>query len=388
MSKLVHQKLNVVLAVVIVLSCQGNPGSRALERDSSEISVAFADDSEPHSTRLETNSANGSRDSGNDLVASRILGGPDTFGTVSEITPVGNYIVVTDRGGPPHVNVFDRASGQLVRRFGGTGRGPREFLGVNWLFRESHDPPRVWLFDYMLRRGSLLDLDATDSLIIADQFRIEVAAQIRYPAILGDTIVAGGFYPDMVFLIMDRDQNVLSRVIGDLPYTVNDVEGDFALGMLNKNWTAFDPSRSRVVVAYQRVNRIDFFRINGTQFVSGTSPRTIPAPTYRFAPDGTFVFEEMSPVYWNVTASDNYVYALFNGAPMDFDLPQKMAYRVDVFTWDGEYVTEFVLDHDITAFSVTEDDSLLYGAALEPFPAVVEWNLPAWLRERVSGSRE
>ena len=85
----------------------------------------------------------------------------------------------------------------------------------------------------------------------------------------------------------------------------------------------------------------------------------------------------MTPVYWGVKATDNYIYVVFNGYPMNLALPQKLANRVDVFPWDGEYVTELVLDHDIVGLAVTEDDSLLYGAAQEPFPAVVEWKLPA-----------
>ncbi len=387
MSKLINRRLSAILGVAIALSCK-NPESHVLGRDASEPAVATANASEPLSPRQQTSSRNVETDSGTGLVVSRVLGGSDTFGKVQEIRPVGDYIVVTDRGGSPHVTVFDRASGQIVRRFGASGRGPREFRGVYWLFTESHDPPRVWLWDYMNIRASLLDLDAPDSLLIADQFRVEVAAQITSPAILGDTIVAGGFYADMVLLTFDRDQNVLSRVVGDLPYTEDDVEVAVALQMLNMNSIAFDPSRTRAAIAYQRVNRVDMFRMNGTQLASGVSPRTIPPPKYQFSPSGTFLWEEMTPTYVDVDASDSYVYALFKGSQSIGEREARLSYRVDVFTWDGEYVTELFLDHDLNEIAVTQDDSLLYGAAQEPFPAVVEWNLPAWLRERVRGSRE
>jgi len=358
MPKLIHLSLVLVAFSAVVLSCRKPEDSSGFSRHESSSS-----------TPVQAN-----------LVHSRLLGGPDTFGRVQEIRPIGDYVVATDRAGPPHVTVFDRISGNILRRFGNSGRGPREFRGVHWLFTESHSPPLVWLYDYVNRRVTLLDLDAPDSLVVSDQFRFEVPAQITSPGILGDTILAGGFYPDMVLLLMEREGTVLSRIRGDLPFKEDDVEIDVALMQLNANSTAFDPSRKRVAIAYQRVNRIDFFTIDGAQTASAAGPRTIPEPKHSFAPDGSFLWEEMTPVYVDVDASDQYVYALFKGSAFQAGVPARLSYRVDVFTWDGDYVTELIMDHDLNEIAVTEDDSFLYGASQDPFPAVVEWRLPDWLR--------
>jgi hypothetical protein len=308
------------------------------------------------------------------LTMSRLFGDSTMFGRVGAIRPVGRYLVVTEKLGSPHITILDRKTGEVALRFGRNGQGPNEFRGPDWLFTESHEPPEVWVYDYQNRRLSLLDLEAPPDSVIRNRIRLETGAHVEELAVLEGSMIAGGFYADATLLLLDQRGSVRSRIVGEPPFA--EVKGLTPAGRmyLNENRVAFDPLRERVVIAYQMVSRIDFFTSAGVRYGSVVGPRQIHIPMYQVTDEGGFFWEsETEAAYISVDASQEFVYALFDGSSIDEPTHPRL---VHVFRWDGSFAGELTLDRDATSIAVDHSGLVIYGAVDEPYPAVAEWTIP------------
>jgi hypothetical protein len=306
----------------------------------------------------------------------RVHGDSTDFGQITSIHAFGDRLLVTDRLMHPHIVVLDRNTGTILRRFGANGGGPGEFRDPTWVFIDSMDPPRAWVWDDHNRRLTLLDLLAAGADLIAEQIRINPAQPVLGMVWSGDNLIANGFFGEHAFLILDREGQTVTGIATDHPFTERDVPVSMGRRFLNRTYMAVGPVHRRLVLAYQFKNRLDFYTANGEPYGTITGPR---AATARFHVRGDRFFwdpaNEMT--YQGLAATDCYVYASFNGTRLEESAPGDL---IQVFRWDGAFVGEFATDRPLFRFNVSQDDTVLFGAFEDPYPRVGEWPLPHWLR--------
>jgi hypothetical protein len=89
-----------------------------------------------------------------ELHTSALLPAEDSFsiGRAAALLQIGDYLVVGDRRGDPHIIVYDLARGVPIQRLGRSGRGPGEIADPSSLRRRFGTNDTVQLFDGGQRR--------------------------------------------------------------------------------------------------------------------------------------------------------------------------------------------------------------------------------------------
>lgn len=144
--------------------------------------------------------------------------------------------------------------------------------------------------------------------------------------------------------------------------------------LLNRSYLTARPDGERLALAYQWASRLDVFSADGRRLGSIEGPRPTTAK-YRVSDNRFFWDPQGQMAYTGIQATSRYVYAMFCGC-READDPDQRSQRVHVFQWNGDFVSEIVLDRRVTAFAVSPDDRILYGSITEPHPAVGEWKMP------------
>ncbi len=288
---------------------------------------------------------------------------------------VGDYLLVSDALMSVHLGMIDLPSGQVLHRFGRHGEGPGEFRDPSAsAVPGSRD--RVWIYDFQNRRASLLRLDRRTGAELEEEIRMDHGVSLETPIWTAAGIVANGLFQDYTLLAMDTKGKRMKRVAADPPFDARRIAHPTGRRLLNRSFLAADPERRRLALAYQFEGRVDFFTADGRRYGSVAGPRETQA-RWRVVND-RFVWDDANEMaYWQIEATERYVYTLFCGCQIE---AQRDPSRLHVFRWNGDFVGEIELDRPVSAFTVSPDDKVLYGSFEEQYEAVGEWRLPAWLQ--------
>lgn len=303
----------------------------------------------------------------------REYGDTSMFAIPTAVQRAGRFLLVTDRFMDPHLVVFDAETGRSLRRLGRHGKGPQEFLDPSWLLLERGKDEQVWVYDFGGRRFSLLDL-ASDDRPFARDVSLEAGVSLIAPIWHHGQIIANGLFPDYTLLSLTGEGKPVTRIAAEPAFSRAVIAHPTGRRLLNRSFLTANPSRTRLALTYQWKSRIDFFTIEGERIGSVRGPRET-TPVFRVA-DNRFFWgadDENEMAYWQVDATERYVYALFCGClPGEGNMPQSL----HVFDWNGNFVAELGLDRQVTSLDVTDDDRALYGTIEAPYPAVGQWRLP------------
>lgn len=135
---------------------------------------------------------------------------------------------------------------------------------------------------------------------------------------------------------------------------------------LYSSCSAVSPDANKLAVVYYGADIVGFARLDGnavkTKFLKEAFPNDIYVVQYDGNKvQGAFTSESVRH-YVSVTASDDYVYALYCGEKEKDCLPGLMrAERVKCYDWDGNLVKEMQLDHQVLQIAVSPDDKWLYA---------------------------
>ncbi len=301
------------------------------------------------------------------------------WGYPAIIQPIGNRLLVGDPNWSPRFAVVDLERDSLAYRFGRDGEGPREFRSPTWVLVESEAQQHVWIFDSETRRFTLVDLDAPEEPQFLDHVFFNPNENVRQPVFTDSGFISNGVFADFTLIVTDRQSNELDRITVTPPYSWDDVPDPGGVRMLNTNRLAIRPTTNELAVLYVHSPRIDFFAPAGEHRGTVVGPRTIDtryafvAERFRWDPDDERAF-------LNTYGTARYLYAFFCGCTRLERREGKVPSVIQIFNWNGDFVSEVALDRPILGFAVSANDSALYAGVGDPEPALVVWQLPDWLR--------
>jgi hypothetical protein len=311
------------------------------------------------------------------------FGDSTAWALVTELQPVGEYLVVADGIASTHLTVLDRGTRKVVLRFGPTGRGPQEVEWVTFILPESARPPRFWTGDFGNRRAVLWEIHGWNAVRVLQNVNYGGSGYIRHPVFTQHGMLAGGLFPDASMLETDSTGGEIVASIGTPPYSGDDYPTPTAFVTVNHYRLAVDPQRTRVVLAHRYANRLDFYTLRGVRIGGTAGPRVVPRPEYTEVRNGMLEFDRttmQSAYLGGVAATENFVYAAFCGCTHAEWTDGVKPHLIHVFTWDGRFVTELDVQEQITALAVLPGDSVMYTVSRDPYPMISEWELPRELR--------
>lgn len=310
------------------------------------------------------------------LVDTTLLAGP------SRLVLMGSNLLVADRRTSPHLLLFSLHDGQLISSFGRNGEGPGEFYDPSWI-QPAERAGQYWVYDFSNRRLSLLDYSTPEQPLLVEDTPLNLGVSLRRVVVTDSAFVANGLFEDFTLVVLNRDGEPLRRIAGTPPFRAEDGLGRVGLRLTNVNELGLRPNGRDIVLVYQFLPKLSFFSLADTTQLEAHGPRPMRA-SFRTDPETRRFFwnDDNESAYWGVEVTNDYVYALFQGR-RDFVNPAPRPDRIHVFTWQGEFVRELVLDTPVTTFTVSADNSRLYGFVEEPHPQIAEWRMPDALRHQV-----
>jgi hypothetical protein len=312
------------------------------------------------------------------LASPRLLGDSTAFGRISSIRVVGDRLLVTEVTTGYHVAVVNRGSGVVEKRLGRHGEGPGEFRDPRWTHRHPASPNLAWVYDYSLRRMTLVRLDGEQREWLVRTVRLDQGPYLSEPVMLGKHFVSNGYFVDHTLTVADTQWQTLTHLAGE-PISLAQSADPLFRTRVSRSRIAVDPAHSRLVLAYQSANRLDIFDSNLQRRGTVAGPRTISTSVRTLQTSRGRVMrwgEGNELAYVSVDASREHIFALFCGK-CDATTPPRL---VHVFNWDGLFVSELVLDRPVETIAVSSDGDTLYGATGEPYPAIAAWAVPIWNR--------
>ena len=334
-------------------------------------------------------SAHASPDRSDTLHLARLVGSAGAFRTIGSIVALPNWLVISDLKTNPYLSVLDLSSGAIVGRFGAAGSDRQSFETPFDISLDARDSLSVWVYDYRRLRMVLVDVAQPGAARLTRDLFLDVPQPKNRPMDLpaeprwlGGKLVAAGYFLDFTLSTFDAHGNSLAHIAFPAPFTPRLLPNDAGRQMMNSASIAVSPSGNRLVVAYHFTSRLDFVDSAERLYRSVEGPHEILPSLNVPLSEGPGFRQEASTqmAYASVQATQNYVYAMFCGCTRSSDTRPT---RLEVWKWDGSFVAEYILDHQVEAFTVSSDGSRLWGAFPEPAPqgtyraTIGEWHLPA-----------
>lgn len=362
-----------VACVAITVSCGQGDGDKS-EFGSPPDSLRIGD-----LPTVEARASSVRRDS---LRVIRTLGGSDSFGRIAGIfDPGGSYLLVIDALMDPHIAVLDRDDATVVSRFGRQGEGPGEFRRPGDFFRSSRDVREPWVLDFSRAQISRLQVGDAGEGQVVEEVRLRVGGQIEFPAWVGDTLVATTLTNDATLVFLSRHGEALSSVWVEEPF--DEAAMPLAVGryMLNRATMGVHPKGDRIALGYYSSTAFVIFDRHGRPERTFHGPKSIE-PRFHLR-DNRFFWDDGSQfAYSQIVATDQYVIGHFCPCEMRFPVNGVMPPRIidselHVFTWEGELVAEYYLPSGLIGpMAMGADGATIYGSLDDPYPHVVEFELP------------
>jgi len=313
-----------------------------------------------------------------------VAGGVDPdhlFGRLVDLATTQRFVAVLDASPidlDHHVLVFDRSSGNLIGSAGRPGQGPGELQFPEFVVRGRPSKEEIWVRDSRGRRLLAYDLEdwsGTPSIELVDG-----PERLNAPMWAGDELLSTGFYPQALlraFRIADAGPELM-RSFGEWPFDGSKVSA--GAGQAAQVVAAISPRGDRIAVAYTLKSLVQIYGGDGDPLgsVAGPVPVDFTPPLDQIA--GRFrPRPETRFAYVDVTASEEFVFALFSGRLFEESIEARAAVHqlsdhVHVFTWDGSLAGVLDLGISVSRISIDPDGRTLYGIREAPEPGIVEFS--------------
>lgn len=295
------------------------------------------------------------------LAGVRITASP-SIGRPSQIGVVGNKLWLSDRSGDPYLHLIDLTSRTIVRSLGQGGEGPGDFHGITRFSVRGDAASTIWASDPGLRRMTVL----TELPTPPELFTLPTGVTpLDLVWLTNDVVLGIGDFDTNRVILANAKTHQVRIVPGELLGADSISIGprrDLSTGFL----VCPSADAGRFGMAFVGAGRID---------IHDTSGRLIARARVPFPSNGEFTRDDTGRwharytwrYYADCVGTKRYLYALFAGHRTDArpgDGTIVSARDVHVFSWQGELLQVFRLDHMASAIAIA-GDTVLYAAGEE-----------------------
>jgi hypothetical protein len=301
----------------------------------------------------------------------RKLGDETTFFRPTVIGVIGEQLIVADPGADTLVVVIDRRSGNVLRRIGRRGQGPGEFIDPRWFAAADSNGARFWVYDFQLRRLTLLDPSAPPRKEYIRSLNVNNGASLLGTVIVGERIWANGLFDDYSLAVMDSVGHVHRRVDLGVPFPATAMPASVGRRQLNRTFMAQDPYGRRLALLYQWINRADLVETASGGAVTARGP-TDTRVEFFIRDNRFFIRDTVSQMaYVGAAATRTSVFGLHCGCA-SFSTATLSLHQWD---WSGTLVRVMRLPVRARALAVSPDNEILLLVD-DPEPHIVQVSAP------------
>jgi len=287
----------------------------------------------------------------------------EEFGLPTQISVIGDQLLLIDRYRDEAVVLLDRHSGTITRSYGRAGEGPGEFKSP---WSALWDEGKLAVLDPGLNRITWLAPDAeSPTFSLEGTTRISAERIVTGFALAPDeSFVVTGFMPAGRLARMDRKGATLAT-LGLAPAT--DGLPPARRSEAQQGTLRGTPDGSRFVLTSRFASHIEVVDASTMTATTMWGPERFQPRAGRY--ETRFGYLDSAPM------RDGFL-ALYSGRTRD-EFPGRANYGSEVheFGWDGELRAVYELDSDVISIAWSEADRRLYAVRHEPVPGVVVYGL-------------
>lgn len=279
----------------------------------------------------------------------------------SEIIMCDSLLIILDQTPNDILKIYNINSGQ-TRSFVSQGRAKGEVLGA-------------YDIDYIRETNEIAVLDVTTSTILFCALD-SIDVKEYYPnrsynlmssgfnlftnvTIDGTSIYCSGCFDELRFFKYDMFN---CKVIDSISYCPNAIgeDVDRYINQAYMGTIQYNHATEKVVIGCRYADQLEIYdtRAKTVQYVKGP---LLFEPDYHVVGTSTGQAlahsEEERKGYIDIATNDHFIYALYSGRTRQ-DGKSSYGNEIRKFTWEGEYVTSYMLNQDILSFDADNSDQI------------------------------
>jgi hypothetical protein len=267
--------------------------------------------------------------------------------------------------------LYNKNSHKQYLRFGKAGKGPNEFLNPKPTGQVETKGNKIglWVNDLYKQKYMFINLTQTindKKTIIDKEFITPKEAEIGLDAfILKNNDIAGTSMSEKGRLFYYNHKDKTTKWVEYFPKVTYPPVKEEQLHNLYSSTTRISPNQKYIVSALRLFKRIDVFNDKLDHIFSITFKDSPKEPNF-FKDEKNPIPNNLVHYYTDLFLSSKYIYAL-NSAITQTDLSKENDTRyseVQVFTYTGDPIALYKLDHFIGSFTVDEENGIIWGISM------------------------
>ena len=305
-------------------------------------------------------------------------GFPFTIGLIDSL-------LIVNTGDAPFIHFCDTLNFKEISNFGIKGKGPNEFIYLQFFNDFNNDKSGIWLFDANSRKLYLYkikDLISFQNLIkpLQTEFLSPLTAIETSLTYISDTLIIGGSYSNIGQLFF---LNQVKHTIRWTQYspTVKHSSPSNELGQLYFGIVQKKPDCSKTVCVLRYFKRIIINDLKGNKFITIRTDQ--PEQFFPNANIDLNYLNSLNYMYFDLYCTDRFIYALYLNVNSKQLLDDGFSTsQIQVFDYDGRAKMQILLDRAINNIAVDEINGTIFGLNKFQENKIYKIRLPKELMER------
>ena len=287
-----------------------------------------------------------------------------------KVFAIDDKLVVFDRVNSDFFKVFKIPEMELLYSFGSKGRGPNEFSHI--------DPNSMKVVGNkicLLDGNTLKYLNVGNDKITVEQSKTIVMGQAptNRLLVLNDSIYISDILGDNLeheFQRVNLNQRKIEKTFGDYPDEGIRLKNDIEKYQTYMKASASSPKGDKIISFYLNFNRFKILDNQGKLLKEVVIESNLPK--YKPKDPKSSVIYRSEPF-----ATKDFVYVLAIEQVQNEVMSNISSFKpkLEIWNWEGELQAKYLLDKPIITFTISEENSKLYGTSIADPNKLYEFNL-------------
>lgn len=289
-----------------------------------------------------------------------------------KVLAIDDKLVVFDRVNSDFFKVFKIPEMELLYGFGSKGRGPDEFSHI--------DPNSMKVVGNkicLLDGNTLKYLNVGNDKITVEQSKTIVIGQAptNRLLVLNDSVyisdILGGGDLKYEFQKVNLNQKKIEKTFGDYPDEGIRIKNDIEKYQTYLKASASSPKGDKIISFYLNFNRFKILDNQGKLLKEVVIESNLPK--YKPKDPKNSVIYRSEPF-----ATGDFVYVLAIEQVQNEVMSNISSFKpkLEIWNWEGELQAKYILDKPIITFTISEENSKLYGTSIADTNTLYEFDLP------------
>ena len=288
-----------------------------------------------------------------------------------KVFAMDDKLVVFDRVNSDFFKVFKIPEMELLYGFGSKGRGPNEFSHI--------DPNSMKVVGNkicLLDGNTLKYLSVGNDKITVEQSKTIVMGQAptNRLLVLNDSIYISDILGDDLkyeFQRVNLNQRKIEKTFGDYPDEGIRLKNDIEKYQTYMKASASSPKGDKIISFYLNFNRFKILDNQGKLLKEVIIESNLPK--YKPKDPKSSVIYRSEPF-----ATKDFVYILAIEQVQNKVISNISSFKpkLEIWNWEGELQAKYLLDKPIITFTISEENSKLYGTSIADPNTLYKFDLP------------